>query len=287
VTTVVHPTAIIDPSARLGHAVEIGPWVMVGPQVTVGDRCRLGPRARLVRNVLLAEDVSVGDGSILGGDPQDLKYRGEETWVEVGAGTIIREYSTINRATSQSYRTVVGARCFIMTYVHLAHDCHIGDDVTIANGTQCAGHVTIHDRAVLSGLNAVHQFVTIGTYAFVGGGSRVNQDIPPYVKAVGNPMELYGLNSIGLQRAGFSGDFEPPTRSGESSGRPLRYGQRSWRSRPSWGGWETPPGGVSPCRGWPTTTCSTPTGVERCRTSRSSTWVRPTSTASRGTTPGC
>jgi UDP-N-acetylglucosamine acyltransferase len=206
VTTVVHPTAIVDASARLGQDVEIGPWAMVGPQVTVGDRCRLGPRSRLVRNVQLAEDVSVGDGSIVGGDPQDLKYRGEETWVEIGAGTIVREYSTINRATSQSYRTVVGARCFIMSYVHLAHDCHVGDDVVIANGTQCAGHVTIHDRAVLSGLNAVHQFVTIGTYAFVGGGSRVNQDIPPYVKAVGNPMELYGLNSIGLQRAGFSGD---------------------------------------------------------------------------------
>jgi UDP-N-acetylglucosamine acyltransferase len=206
VSTTVHPTAIIDPSAELGDGVEIGPWVMVGPRVSVGDGCCIGPRARLQRNVKLAAGVSVGDGSILGGDPQDLKFQGEETWVEVGEGTIIREYSTINRGTSATYRTVVGAHCFIMTYVHLAHDCHVGDHVTIANGTQCAGHVTIHDRAVLSGLNAIHQFVTIGTYAFVGGGSRVNQDIPPYVKAVGNPMELYGLNSIGLQRAGFSGE---------------------------------------------------------------------------------
>jgi UDP-N-acetylglucosamine acyltransferase len=206
VSAAIHPTAIVDPSVRLGDGVEIGPWVMVGPQVTLGDRCRLGPRSHLVRNVVLADDVSVGDGTILGGDPQDLKFRGEETWVEVGAGTIIREYSTINRGTSQSYRTVVGRRCFIMSYVHLAHDCQVGDEVTIANATQCAGHVTIHDRAVLSGLNAVHQFVTIGTHAFVGGGSRVNQDIPPYVKAVGNPMELYGLNSIGLQRAGFPGE---------------------------------------------------------------------------------
>jgi UDP-N-acetylglucosamine acyltransferase len=206
VITVVHPTAILDPAAELGQGVEIGPWVIVGPQVCIGDRCRIGPRARLQRNVRLAEDVSVGDGSILGGDPQDLKYKGEETWVEIGAGTIIREYSTINRGTTQSYRTTVGARCFIMSYVHLAHDCHVGDEVVIANGTQLAGHVTIQDRAVLSGLNAVHQFVTIGAYAFVGGGSRVNQDIPPYVKAVGNPMELYGLNSIGLQRAGFSGE---------------------------------------------------------------------------------
>jgi UDP-N-acetylglucosamine acyltransferase len=203
---VIHSTALIDPSARLGTGVTVGPWAIVGPQVTVGDRCRIGPRATLQRNVRLAEDVRIGDGAILGGDPQDLKYGGEETWVEVGQGTIIREYSTINRGTAATLKTTVGARCFIMTYVHLAHDCHIGDDVVIANATQCAGHVTIHDRAILSGLNAVHQFVTIGTYAFVGGGSRVNQDIPPYVKAVGNPMELYGLNSLGLQRAGFSGE---------------------------------------------------------------------------------
>ena len=202
----IHPTALIDPSAELGVGVSVGPYAIIGPRVSVGDRCRLGPRVTLQRNVRLAEDVSVGDGSILGGDPQDLKYGGEETWVEIGPQTIIREYSTINRATAATFKTTVGARCFIMTYVHLAHDCQVGDDVVIANATQCAGHVTIHDRAILSGLNAVHQFVTIGTYAFVGGGSRVNQDIPPYVKAVGNPMELYGLNSIGLQRAGFSGE---------------------------------------------------------------------------------
>jgi UDP-N-acetylglucosamine acyltransferase len=202
----IHPTAIVDPLADLGVGVSIGPYAIVGPRVRVGDRCKIGPRATLQQNVRLAEGVSVGDGSILGGDPQDLKYEGEETWVEVGADTIIREYSTINRATTATYKTTIGARCFIMTYVHLAHDCHVGDDVVIANATQCAGHVTIHDRAILSGLNAVHQFVTIGTFAFVGGGSRVNQDIPPYVKAVGNPMELYGLNSIGLQRAGFPGE---------------------------------------------------------------------------------
>jgi UDP-N-acetylglucosamine acyltransferase len=199
----IHPTALVDPTAELGGDVTVGPFSIIGPNVIIGDGCRLGPRVTLHQNVRLADEVSVGDGSILGGDPQDLKYRGEETWVEIGTGTIIREYSTINRATAATFKTTVGARCFIMSYVHLAHDCHVGDDVVIANATQCAGHVTIHDRAVLSGLNAVHQFVTIGTYAFVGGGSRVNQDIPPYVKAVGNPMELYGLNSIGLQRAGF------------------------------------------------------------------------------------
>ncbi|HEV8176957.1 MAG TPA: acyl-[acyl-carrier-protein]--UDP-N-acetylglucosamine O-acyltransferase, partial [Gemmatimonadales bacterium] len=153
----IDPSALIDPSARLGAGVTVGPWAIIGPQVTVGDRCRIGPRATLQRNVRLAEDVRIGDGAILGGDPQDLKYGGEETWVEVGQGTIIREYSTINRGTTATLKTTVGARCFIMTYVHLAHDCHVGDDVVIANATQCAGHVTIHDRAILSGLNAVHQ----------------------------------------------------------------------------------------------------------------------------------
>jgi UDP-N-acetylglucosamine acyltransferase len=202
----VHPTALIDPGAEIGEGVEIGPWAIIGPQVTIGDGCRIGPRVTLQQNVRLADAVWVGDGSILGGDPQDLKYDGEETWVEVGTGTVIREYSTINRGTAATRKTTVGAGCFLMTYVHLAHDCRIGDGVVIANATQCAGHVTIQDRAVLSGLNAIHQFVTIGTHAFIGGCSRVNQDVPPYVKAVGNPMELYGLNSIGLQRAGFPAD---------------------------------------------------------------------------------
>jgi len=203
-TTTVHPTAIVDPGADLGCGVEVGPFALIGPHVTVGDDCVIGPRATLERNVRLADRVKVGQGSILGGDPQDLKYKNEETWVEIGADTVIREYSTINRGTAATHVTRVGARCFIMTYVHLAHDCHIGDQVIIANGTQLAGHVTVHDRATLSGVVAVHQFVTIGSFAFVGGMSRVNQDIPPFVRAVGNPVELYGLNSIGLQRAGFS-----------------------------------------------------------------------------------
>jgi UDP-N-acetylglucosamine acyltransferase len=202
----IHPTALIDPTAEIGEDVQIGPWAIVGPNVVIGARCRLGPRVTLERNVRLGRGVSVGESSILGGDPQDLKYRGEETWVEVGDETVIREHTTINRGTAATGRTTVGARCFIMTYVHLAHDNHVGDGVIIANGTQCAGHVTIEDRAILSGLNAVHQFVTIGSLAFVGGCTRVNQDIPPFVKAVGNPMELYGLNTVGLQRAGFAPD---------------------------------------------------------------------------------
>lgn len=158
----------------------------------------------LERDVKLGAGVKVGIGSVLGGAPQDLKYAGEHTTVEIGDGTVIREYSTINRGTSQSFKTTVGTRCLLMSYVHLAHDCHVGDGVIVANGVQLAGHVTIDDKATISGLSAVHQFVRIGRHSFIGGCSRVSKDIPPFLKAVGNPVKLYGLNGVGLQRSGFS-----------------------------------------------------------------------------------
>lgn len=203
-TVTIHPTAVVDALAQLGQEVELGPYVVLGPGVEIGDRCRLGPHAVLERGVRLGSDVTIGAGAVLGSPPQDVKYRDEPTWVEIGPRTVIREHSTINRGTAATGRTLVGADCFLMTYVHVAHDCDIGDGVTIANATQLSGHVTVGPQATLSGLIAVHQFVTIGTHAFIGGASRVNQDIPPYVRAVGNPVELLGLNSIGLQRAGFS-----------------------------------------------------------------------------------
>jgi UDP-N-acetylglucosamine acyltransferase len=199
----IHPTALVDPSAELGSDVEIGPWVIVGPQCIVGDGSRLAARATLERNVRLGQRVQVGMGTILGGDPQDLKYRGEETWVEIDDDTTIREYVTINRGTSAAVRTRVGKGCFLMSYVHLAHDCELGDAVMISNGTQLAGHVHVEDKAIISGLCAVHQFARIGRHAFIGGCSRVAQDVPPYVRAVGNPIKLFGLNSVGLQRSGF------------------------------------------------------------------------------------
>ncbi len=200
----IHRTALIDPTAQLGADVAVGPYAIVGPHVTVGERCALGAHTVLERNVKLGTGVKVGAGTILGGDPQDLKFKGEETWVEVGDGTIIREYCTVNRGTTATGKTSIGQRCFIMTYVHIAHDCAIGSDVILANGIQMAGHVTVDDRAIISGLTPIHQFVRIGTFAFVGGGSRVNQDVPPFTKAVGNPVHLYGLNSVGLQRAGYA-----------------------------------------------------------------------------------
>ena len=202
--TRIHPTAIVHPDAVIGAGVDIGPWAIVGERCTVGDGSVLAARSVLERNVRLGREVKVGIGSILGGDPQDLKFRGEETWVEIGDGTTIREYATINRGTAQSHRTSVGRGSFVMSYVHMGHDCHVGDGVILSNAVQLAGHVTIEDRAIISGVSAVHQFVRIGRHAFVGGCSRVAKDVPPYVKAVGNPVKLYGLNSVGLQRHGFT-----------------------------------------------------------------------------------
>lgn len=194
----------MDPTADLGADVSVGPYCVIGPRVTVGERCTIAGHTVIERNTRVADGVRIGYGTVIGSDPQDLKYKGEETWVEIGSGTIIREYCTINRGSTATGKTTIGERCFIMTYVHIAHDCVIGSDVIIANSVQMAGHVTVHDRAIISGLVPIHQFVRIGTYAFVGGGSRVNQDVPPYTKAAGNPVHLYGLNSVGLQRAGFA-----------------------------------------------------------------------------------
>jgi UDP-N-acetylglucosamine acyltransferase len=206
VSTRVHPSAIIARDARLGDDVEVGPFAIIGEDCEVADGCIIAARATLERHVRLARNVRIGVGSVIGGDPQDLKFKGEATTVEIGEGSIVREYSTINRGTSQSWKTSVGMNSFIMSYVHLAHDCHIGDGVILANSVQLAGHVTIEDRAILSGLTAVHQFVRIGSHAFIGGMSRVAKDIPPYLKAVGNPVKLYGLNSVGLQRHNFDPD---------------------------------------------------------------------------------
>jgi len=205
---VIHRTALVDPTADLGPDVSVGPYCVIGPRVTVGERCIIAGHTVIERNTRVGEGVKIGYGTVIGNDPQDLKYKGEETWVEIGSGTIIREYCTINRGSTATGKTTIGERCFLMTYVHVAHDCVVGNDVIIANSVQMAGHVSVHDRAIISGLVPIHQFVRIGTYAFVGGLSRVNQDVPPYTKAAGNPVHLYGLNSVGLQRAGFSPDLK-------------------------------------------------------------------------------
>jgi UDP-N-acetylglucosamine acyltransferase len=202
-TVRIHPTALVSADAQIGVDVEIGAFAIVGPECVIGDGCVIAPRATLEQLATLGKNVKVGSGSIVGGDPQDLKFQGERSYVEIGDSTVIREFVTINRGTAHSERTVVGRDCLIMSYVHLAHDCQVGDHVIISNASQIAGHVIIEDRVILSGLVAVHQFVKIGAHAFVGGSSKVTQDVPPYLKAVGNPVKLYGLNTVGLTRNGF------------------------------------------------------------------------------------
>jgi UDP-N-acetylglucosamine acyltransferase len=203
-TARIHATAIVDKKAEIAKDAEIGPWVIVGPGCVVGPGSILEARSTLQENVRLGSHVTVGIGSVLGGKPQDLKFKGEVTYVEVGDNTTIREYVTVNRGTSYSFKTTVGANCFLMSYSHLAHDCHIGNGVIMSNATQLAGHVTVEDHVIISGVCAVHQFVKIGRHAFIGGMSRVQKDVPPFVKAVGTPIKLYGLNTVGLQRRGFS-----------------------------------------------------------------------------------
>src|SRR5450759_196122 len=198
----IHPTAIISPDAEIAADVEIGAFAIVGEGCVIGAGSVIAPRATLERNVTLGCSVKVGIGTILGGAPQDLKYAGEETSVEIDDDTMIREYVTVNRGTSHSFKTTVGKDCLLMTYVHIGHDCRVGNSVILSNVVQLAGHVAIEDKAIISGLSAVHQFARVGRHSFIGGMSRVSKDIPPFLKAVGSPVKLYGLNTIGLQRSG-------------------------------------------------------------------------------------
>jgi UDP-N-acetylglucosamine acyltransferase len=202
VTPGIHPTAIVSPDAELGARVAIGPYAIIGPHVTVGDDCVIAPHAMLEQRVTLGARVKVGAGSVIGGDPQDLKFKGEVTWAEIGDDTIIREYVTVNRGTTQSFRTTVGKGCLLMSYVHLGHDCHLGDGVIVSSTTGLAGHVDIGDKAIINGMVGIQQFLRIGTYAYVGGHSAVRKDVPPFCRTDGE--RVLGLNKIGLERNGFS-----------------------------------------------------------------------------------
>jgi len=199
----IHPTAIVDPDAELGSGVTVGPHAIIGPQVRVGTGTEIGAGVLIERNTVIGEACRIHKGAVLGTDPQDLKFQGEESWLRIGDRTQIREYATLNRGTSESGETVVGDDCLLMAYVHVAHDCRLGNRIIISNATQMAGHVTIDDWAIISGLVAVHQFVRIGRHAFIGGLSRVAQDVAPFCRVSGNPPKIYGLNTVGLERRGF------------------------------------------------------------------------------------
>ena len=194
--TMVHPSSIVDPGAELGEGVVVGPWSIIGPRVRVGDGTRIGAHVLIERDTTVGVDCHIHQGAVLGTDPQDLKFRGEDTILVVGDRTVIREYATLNRGTADLERTVVGDDCLLMAYSHIAHDCQIGNNVVIANAVNMAGHVFIEDWSIIGGLTAIHQFVRIGAYSFTGGGSRIPKDVPPYFLAAGNAVCNARIESI-------------------------------------------------------------------------------------------
>ena len=198
----------IHPDAKIGKDVEIGPFCYIAANVEIGDGCKIGPHATIYDYVKMDRECQVFPGAVIGAVPQDLKFEGEETWVEIGARTTIRECATINRGTAASgkYKTVVGNDCLIMSYVHIAHDCRVGDHCIFSSFTGLAGETDVDDWAILGGGALVHQFTHIGAHAMIGGGNTVTKDVPPYVLAGRNPVVFEGINLVGLRRRGFSNE---------------------------------------------------------------------------------
>ena len=199
----IHPTAIVEPGARLAANVAVGAWSLIGAQVEVGEGTVIGPHVVIEGRTRIGCDNRIAQFASLGGAPQDKKYAGEDTSVEIGDGNTIREYVTINRGTIGDARvTRVGNDNWIMAYVHFAHDCQICSHTIFANACQLAGHVQVGDWAILGATTLVHQFVRIGGHSFTGMGTYLDRDLPPYVRAAGNMAQPYGINSVGLRRRG-------------------------------------------------------------------------------------
>jgi len=202
----IHPSAIIDPSAVIGDDCQIGPYCQIGPGVTLGARNLLASNVIIGRNTIIGNDNKISPYAVVGTDPQDLKFGGEETWLQIGSFNTIREFVTINRSNKPDENTVIGDYNLLMEYVHVAHNCQLGNHIVIANAVNMAGHVHIQDWVSLGGVSGIHQFVQIGTHSFVGGMSAIKKDIAPYTRGQGNPYKTVGLNSVGLMRKGFSTD---------------------------------------------------------------------------------
>jgi UDP-N-acetylglucosamine acyltransferase len=203
-STAIHPAAFVDDEARIGTGVVIGPGAVIGPHVTIGDGTSIGSHALVTGWTKVGKGCKLHHGAVVGSPPQDLKYSGEPSYLEVGDHTEIREYVTANLATEPGATTRIGSHCLLMAYAHVAHNCVVGDHVIVANAVQMAGYVTIEDWVIVGGGTLIHQFVRLGRHAMVGGGSRITQDAAPFVKLAGSPPRLAGVNSVGLQRRGFS-----------------------------------------------------------------------------------
>jgi UDP-N-acetylglucosamine acyltransferase len=202
-STTIHPTAIVSTKAKLGENISVGPFTIIEDDVQIGEGTTIASNVLITNGTRLGRECRVHHGAILGTVPQDVKFRGEVTTLEVGDHTIIREYVTLNRGTHERWKTTIGSHCFFMAYVHVAHDCSIGNHVILANAVNMGGHVIIEDHSVVGGIVAIHQFSHIGRHAMIGGGFRVTKDVPPYVLAGQEPLAFNGLNIVGLRRRNF------------------------------------------------------------------------------------
>lgn len=201
-----HNLSSVHPNAKIGNNVTIEPFAIVDDNVTIGDNTIIQSHAVIRSGTTIGKNCNIFPGAVLGAIPQDLKFKGEETTLEIGDNVIIREFVTINRGTEANGKTVVGSNNLIMAYCHIAHDCVIGSGCIFSNSATLAGHVIVEDHVIISGMAAVHQFCKIGAYSFIGGGALVNKDVPPYVKASRHPVSFIGVNSLGLQRRNFNSD---------------------------------------------------------------------------------
>lgn len=202
--TKIHPSAIVDATAHLGDGVVVGPYCVIGAGVTLGDRCRLHNHVTISGPTQIGSDNEFFPYASIGQRTQDLKYDGEPTWLRIGDGNVFREFVTVNRATSVGEATLIGSHGNFLAYTHVGHDCIVGDRVIFSNNSTLGGHVIVGDHVVLSGLVAIHQFCKIGAHAMVGGCSKIVQDVPPFFIADGNPAKVRAVNSVGMQRRGFS-----------------------------------------------------------------------------------
>lgn len=197
---------IIHPNAKIGKNVTVSPFTTIEEDVVIGDNSWIGPNVSIMNGVRIGNNCKIFPGAILGAVPQDLKFEGEESILEIADNVIIREYCTINRGTKANFKTYIGKNSLLMAYVHVAHDCVISENCILSNNVNLAGHIELSPNVIIGGMSAVHQFVRVGAHSFIGGGSLVRKDVPPFVKAAREPLSYVGINAVGLRRRGFDSD---------------------------------------------------------------------------------
>lgn len=200
------PLAYINPNAKIGPGVRIDPFAVIHANVEIGEGSWIGSNVTIMDGARIGKNVKIFPGAVISAIPQDLKFAGEDTLAVIGDNVTIREFVTVNRGTKDRWKTVVGNNTLLMAYVHIAHDCIVGNNCILANGATLAGHIIVSDYAIIGGLTAVHQFVHVGAHTMISGGSLVRKDVPPYTKAGREPLSYVGVNSVGLRRRGFSAD---------------------------------------------------------------------------------